>query len=67
MSDVDENSPDESVNEEPVKDAETPRISVNPQSTPVDLLLMQAIDATVTASMDLGGKPKLTVKRAWSF
>jgi len=27
----------------------------------------KTLDATITASMDLGGKPKLTVKRGWSF
>jgi len=27
----------------------------------------KTIDATITASMDLGGKPKVTVKRAWGF
>jgi len=27
----------------------------------------KTIDATITASMELGGKPKLTVKRAWGF
>ena len=27
----------------------------------------KTIDATLTASMDLNGKPKVTVKRAWDF
>ena len=29
--------------------------------------IAQEIDAELTASMDLGGKPKLTVKRSWTF
>jgi hypothetical protein len=27
----------------------------------------KTLDATITASMDLGGKPKVTVQRAWAF
>jgi len=27
----------------------------------------ELVDATITASMDLGGKPKVTMKRSWAF
>ena len=42
---------------------------LNPKSGSgnVEYVDSKSIDATVTASMDLGGKPELTLKRAWSF
>jgi hypothetical protein len=42
---------------------------VNPKagSGEVEYVDSKTIDATITASMDLGGKPKVTVKRAWAF
>jgi hypothetical protein len=43
--------------------------SVKPQSGTgeIEYVDSKTVDATITASMDLGGKPKVTVKRAWGF
>jgi len=43
--------------------------NVNPKdgSGEIEFVDNKSIDATVTASMPLGGKPKVTVKRAWNF
>lgn len=43
--------------------------NVNPKtgSGEIEFVDSKSIDATVTASMPLGGKPKLTVKRSWGF
>jgi len=45
------------------------KASLNPKdgSGDIEYVDSKTMDATITASMDLGGKPKLTVKRAWSF
>ena len=45
------------------------KASVNPRdgSGDVEFTDSKTIDATITASMDLGGKPSLKVKRGWSF
>lgn len=42
---------------------------VNPRdgSGDIEYVDSSTIDATITASLDLGGKPKVSVKRAWSF
>lgn len=44
MSDADMKTPDEAAEDVKPETPESARISVNPQSTPVDLLIMQAID-----------------------
>jgi hypothetical protein len=43
--------------------------NLNPKdgSGDIEYVDTKTIDATITASMDLGGKPSLTVKRGWSF
>jgi len=43
--------------------------NVNPKdgSGEIEYVDSKTLDATITASMALGGEPKLTVKRAWSF
>lgn len=43
--------------------------TLNPRdaSGDVEFVDTKTLDATITASMDLGGKPKLTVKRSWGF
>ena len=52
-----------------VSDGRSVKANLNPRdgTGDVEYVDTKTIDATVTASMDLGGKPKLTVKRAWSF
>lgn len=43
--------------------------NVNPKdgSGEIEFVDSKSIDATVTASMPLGGKPKINIKRAWNF
>ena len=45
------------------------KASLNPKSGTGDIEYVDSktIDATITAAMDLGGKPKLTLSRAWNF
>jgi hypothetical protein len=52
-----------------VSDGRNIAASLNPKdgSGDIEYTDSKTLDATVTASMDLGGKPKVSVKRAWSF
>jgi hypothetical protein len=52
-----------------VGDGRSVSATVNPKdgSGDIEYVDSKTIDATITASMDLGGKPKLSVKRAWNF
>ena len=45
------------------------KATLNPKSGSgnVEYVDSKSIDATITASMDLGGKPSLSLKRAWNF
>jgi len=52
-----------------VGDGRSVSASVNPKNGKGDVEYVDSktIDATITAGMDLGGKPSLTVKRGWAF
>ena len=52
-----------------ISDGRSLSATVNPRNGAGDVEYVDSktLDATVTAAMDLGGKPKLSVKRAWSF
>lgn len=43
--------------------------TVNPKdgTGEIEYVDSKTVDATITASLDLGGKPKVSVKRAWTF
>jgi len=47
----------------------TVAVNANPLSGSGDIEYVdtKTLDATVTASMDFGGQPKLTIKRSWDF
>ena len=52
-----------------VGDGRSIAANLNPKDGKGDIEYVDSktLDATVTASMDLGGKPKLSVSRGWSF
>jgi len=52
-----------------IGEGRTVSANVNPAdgTGEVELVDSKTIDATVTATLPLGGKPKLTVKRSWGF
>jgi len=52
-----------------VSDGRDVKATLNPKdgSGDIEYVDTKSLDATITASMDTGGKPKLTLKRAWNF
>ena len=60
---------DELEYESTISDGRSLSATVNPKDGTGDIEYVdtKTIDAELTASMDLGGKPKLTVKRGWTF
>lgn len=52
-----------------ISDGRSIEATINPKdgSGDIEYTDSKTLDATISASMDLGGKPKLTVKRGWTF